>query len=421
MIKQLQTTLLFIVFFSIPIQLGKHFWPSFSFVSGIRVDYLSPTLYVSDLFIFLLFCSWLFEFFTSKTLRVRFIKILHKKIIFLILGAAFFLLQLFTVVSVPSYLYGVVKVFELLFFALFVSYRFKKSMIPFFAKGFLVIGLLEVFLAFAQFFSQHSINGIFYFIGERAYDVTSFGVAKFSVFNTVLVRPYGTFPHPNVLAFFLLFSATLTLFYFFELQKRTPHVIYALFAVLSLGILSTLSRTVMLCYFFLLIWFFARNMLSRAFFAFLTLLLFFSLLLRFDLTSLEKDIGYRAELIDVSYRVLSQHVFVGTGLNNYLYHQVVFQREISPVLLQPVHNVYFLILTQIGIIGFVLLGHFLFLTARRVYDAIIAKSVLSIYPQFVAMMLLFVALIGLFDHYFLTLQQGQLMLALLFGLSWSRS
>lgn len=38
----------------IPTQLGKHFWPDWSFVMGVRSDYLSPVLYLTDLFWILL-------------------------------------------------------------------------------------------------------------------------------------------------------------------------------------------------------------------------------------------------------------------------------------------------------------------------------------------------------------------------------
>src|SRR6266704_691714 len=43
----------------LPTQFGKHFWPSFSIIQGIRVDYLSPTLYFTDILIILLFLVWL--------------------------------------------------------------------------------------------------------------------------------------------------------------------------------------------------------------------------------------------------------------------------------------------------------------------------------------------------------------------------
>ena len=46
----LRKILLFGFLLLIPTQLGKLFWPDWSYVLGIRVDYLSPTLYLVDLF-----------------------------------------------------------------------------------------------------------------------------------------------------------------------------------------------------------------------------------------------------------------------------------------------------------------------------------------------------------------------------------
>ena len=40
---------LFLFLLLIPTQLGRHFWPEWSYILGIRVDYLSPTLYLLDL------------------------------------------------------------------------------------------------------------------------------------------------------------------------------------------------------------------------------------------------------------------------------------------------------------------------------------------------------------------------------------
>ena len=41
------TTVLWLLL--IPTQLGRHWWPEWSLVRGVRVDYLSPTLYLIDL------------------------------------------------------------------------------------------------------------------------------------------------------------------------------------------------------------------------------------------------------------------------------------------------------------------------------------------------------------------------------------
>src|SRR6266704_5882454 len=49
----------------LPTQFGKHFWPDFTIVSGIRIDYLSPITYVTDLLITLLFCVFLVQTFQN--------------------------------------------------------------------------------------------------------------------------------------------------------------------------------------------------------------------------------------------------------------------------------------------------------------------------------------------------------------------
>ena len=47
--KKAENFLLILFLLLIPTQLGKHFWPDWSSVLGIRIDYLSPTLYLVDI------------------------------------------------------------------------------------------------------------------------------------------------------------------------------------------------------------------------------------------------------------------------------------------------------------------------------------------------------------------------------------
>ena len=49
--------MIFLLILLLPSQLAYHFWPSWSLVYGIRVDYLSPTLYLTDLIILGLFLT----------------------------------------------------------------------------------------------------------------------------------------------------------------------------------------------------------------------------------------------------------------------------------------------------------------------------------------------------------------------------
>ena len=45
----------------LPVQLSKHFWPLWSYISGIRLDYLSPVVYLTDILLFLLLSFWFIE------------------------------------------------------------------------------------------------------------------------------------------------------------------------------------------------------------------------------------------------------------------------------------------------------------------------------------------------------------------------
>ena len=41
--------ILFLFVFLLPTQFGKHFFLPFSYISGVRIDYLAPTVYVTDI------------------------------------------------------------------------------------------------------------------------------------------------------------------------------------------------------------------------------------------------------------------------------------------------------------------------------------------------------------------------------------
>ncbi len=54
----------------LPVQLGRHFWPKWSYVMGLRIDYLSPTIYLTDILVFLILFLWLVESLGVKQLRI---------------------------------------------------------------------------------------------------------------------------------------------------------------------------------------------------------------------------------------------------------------------------------------------------------------------------------------------------------------
>ena len=51
-----------------------------------------------------------------------------------------------------------------------------------------------------EFIKQASLNGLFWWLGERTFTSSTPGIAKAVIDGRLLMRPYATFPHPNVLA-----------------------------------------------------------------------------------------------------------------------------------------------------------------------------------------------------------------------------
>jgi len=62
--------------------------------------------------------------------------------------------------------------------------------------------IFEAFLGLAQIIKGGSLNGIWWWLGERRFTYGGIGIAQFRVFDQAWIRAYGTFSHPNSLAGF---------------------------------------------------------------------------------------------------------------------------------------------------------------------------------------------------------------------------
>src|SRR3990167_1091437 len=56
--KKIENVFLFLALLFLPTQLGKHFWPDFSYIYSLKIDYLSPTLYFWDILVVGLLVVW---------------------------------------------------------------------------------------------------------------------------------------------------------------------------------------------------------------------------------------------------------------------------------------------------------------------------------------------------------------------------
>lgn len=401
-----------LIFFSllatIPIQLGKHFWPEFSFVQGIRVDYLAPTFYVTDIIFLLLFVISL------KRLSTQSFAFFKKPV--------FVFLSLGVIVSLPfSYspleaVYSALKLFEFLYIGIYVSRiefkKYREDIVFLFLLG----GLVEVVISFFQFYSQSSLGGVFYYLGERTFSVSTPGIATFRLGEHLILRSYGTFPHPNVLAFYLLMGFTFLLFSL-RLKNGRKTIIFSIcLAILLVGIILTFSRSIIICVMaIIMIWAikYARGMRKQTrvrigVVAALGICITISLLIQRLSGDILRDIVYRLELFLIGLKVFASHP-LGVGLNNFYYHEILFQKQITPTLLQPIHNIYALFIVHLGFFSFGIFGFLSIQFVRYWKGGVIGLLMVS------------ALLVGLIDHYLVTLQQGQLMFSLLLGLYFNKA
>jgi len=379
-------------------------------VNGIRVDYLSPTIFLTDLCVTGLFVLSARAFFKA-------ISLWH------VVGVGILAIGIFLSPSPFAGWYGLLKLVEFGFLGWFVATNTKKVI-----QGLeiaLPVGILiESVLGIWQFILQHSVGGLWYFLGERTFSGDTPGIANVSLNNVLVLRPYGTFPHPNVLAGFLLISL-LFLFVFLDQQTRVRKMLYMLcLGIGSIMLFLTLSRTAIFVACVFVLGSFARKFLKKKkqmlqvmFAIFFFLFIFFLLSPRLTGINITgESVVLREKLLSASWQMITGHPLLGVGLNNFL---VVLPSISSLLSLQPVHNIYVLVLSETGVVGFVLFTLILWNTIRHVRYPF--EHRLRENTRIFVLCSIFVFLfVGLLDHYFLTLQQGQLLTTLIFGLAWTR-
>lgn len=267
-----------------------------------------------------------------------------------------------------------------------------------------MLGLFfESTLTVVQFFNHGSLGGIFYFFGERTFNSQTPGIANATIAGSLILRPYATFSHPNVLAAYLLISITMLLF------SKSSKVKASLIVLGTIALFLTLSRAAIVAFiavspFYL----FERLKLKKVFvflaLAFLAILVLSPIRLRFENLNLtDESVATRISLSKVAIDMFLRKPILGAGLNDF------FENANSS---QPVHNIFLLSLSETGIVGFLFFLWFIIKTYKK---NISRKNLLAL------TLLSEILFLGFFDHYFLTLQQGQLLFALVLGLCWPRT
>lgn len=444
-IRKLSGILLFATALFLPTQLGKHFFFPFSYVNGVRIDYLAPTIYFIDiLLVFLVLLYW----------RNIAAFIFHKARFYTLCAVAILLIHVFLAQEPYMVLYAFWRISQI--FILYIIFSAKSLLTPISLSrsiastqrktiinsaqskekstldtvdlgpipviatiyGLLAGSIMQVVLSAAQFIQKSSLQGIFYYLGERFFTLSTPGISTASLNGIEILRPYGTFSHPNSMGgFYLLvyafcltciavkrnsknnssfkaipiqlllglgFLSSFLVFISFSKTAIGTYLLVTLVSVLYSPFKAEIKKSALRC---------IPCSVSQILIPVILGILFFQA--KGDVLSIDK----RLYLLQQSMIIFEQHAFFGVGLGNYLYKQAVFSQPYAEFFLQPVHNIFMLILVQGGIIAAgICIWIFNKLARRRN-----------------ALILIVIIVTGSLDHYWITLIQNMLLLGVVFG------
>jgi O-antigen ligase len=483
----LENTLYYFLILFLPTQLGRHHWPDFSYILGIRVDYLSPTIYFTDIMVGLLFMLWMInknsksEYRNPKQsqntknkkpqrferLRFKHLNLFRASNFVLLIFVFYLLVNIYLSGRIVGGLYSLLKILEMAFVAYYTAkFIISRSVLQ---KVITVLGIgvvAESVLAIVQYFNQGSIGSVLYYLGERTFNASTPGIANASLSGELVLRPYGTLPHPNVLAGYLLVGMTMVLFSlkstyrhceamkwlrqslskkslnkdcFATLAMTTALIIGTIALILSMSRVAIVLWVVVLAY-FLSPHLIRHSGLSRVSLikplsdsgvallprmtkvavlflvvGVISILAFSPLSSRFtNIKITDESIVQRSVLIESSIVMIKSHPLFGVGLGNFLPTLAQMQKPLMvSTYLQPVHNIFLLVAAETGLIGLGFFTWFLWKTFRRI------KNYESRSKELLYVLFFIILITGMGDHYWLTLQQGQLLFAFVIGLCYN--
>ena len=405
---RLEKYLNYLLVFLLPTQLAQHFWPSFAFVFGTRVDYLAPSIYLTDVLFLVIFLPWA----AGSYKKIFGFIWKYKYYIF-----PFFLLAILNTAfssSVSPTIYKWVKLSELIAFGFYVWARpeiFKSK--AFFTTLFYSLVFFSV-IGILQFVFAGTLGGPLYYLGERSFNISTPGIALVTIFGRIFMRTYSTFSHPNSLAGFLGGGGLILLSKYSRedfLKKILGIVIICLAFVLTFS-LSALVGVAACALTYILV---RKKLLNKkniiliptAIFLISLSLPFLSKIALQSKVNFPQNINQRLEMSLVAGKFISQKFFIGGGLNTFVINGAKSgYLGYYLWLLQPVHNTELLLFSEVGVFGVLLFYLLMVKSFRRAWSLNNVAFLLA---------LIFILTTGLFDHYWFTLQQNMLLFALILG------
>lgn len=402
------------IIFVTPLNLFFTLVESNAYVGGLFVDYLVPKVYISNILIVGLFGCWLLEkrryLFSGKAWQAIKAKMLSSR------SVTALVIPLFAVFTIRQFMaeQPVIAVWQLIsmmtVIGLFLFIRAQKKVLqtsPLVAGAFALTILFQSVIGLYQFFFQKSVAP-YYFFGETQLSSAT-GIAKLEIQGQLLIAPYGTTSHPNVLGGALVFYLLITLFFYLQQPQSLTKKLLFFLTVISgaVTLLLTFSISAWIALLVGVLTFLLPQVMKKIlgwgslvfFLATPVLLEFFAWLTQSSALSVTRRILLNAAALNM----WLSHLLVGVGLHNFTVHAEKYVTSNSEVVrfLQPTHHVGLLWLSETGVLGIMVI----ILTAALVFK--MRKR-----HQFLPILVVLAPLLPIasLDHYLLTAQAGWLLL-----------
>jgi len=409
-------------------------------------EWNSAYLYLTDILILLLLMLWLVRsrsflknIFLNKFLqpvvqlsvfRPPLLRLIGYSLVF------FFMVSFISIIRAPYpflALYQCFKLIEFILLFFYLIYNFNKFLtFKKFAQIIIASSLFQAFLAISQFVQQSDLGLHNFETGPLKTSIP--GVAEIISRSVIILRPYGTFPHPNLLAIFLFFAIICLYYLIFksasvgnQIKTINQTLILIVFAVLIFSLFLSFSRIVIfICsltsFLFFAMFFrkrfnhFNKELLIVLFFVYL--IIFISLWPELSSRFLfingflkDQSINLRVFYNQTAFSIIKSHPFLGIGYGNFV-AELSLTKNLPFWALQPVHNIYLLLASETGLLG--LMSFLLFISL--ILCVYLKKKNKSIENHIAIFLLGSFLFFGIFDHYFLTLQQGRLLFCFILSL-----
>ncbi len=246
------------------------------------------------------------------------------------------------------------------------------------------------------------------------------------------LRAYGSLSHPNILGGFLVIALLFLLYLAFLAKDRSQRIfVLVSLLVITPALFFSFSRSAWVALLVVLIglafWLNRHKqlLLNKTFYKIFLLLMLMVVILGWNLTDplvtrilgqepLEvSSINLRLTFTQQAWGLIQLHPWLGTGIGNYTLGVYQYINNSWPgYYYQPVHNIYLLIMAELGISGAVVFG----VVTLLLFNLLI-KQKPSLEKTVVFFSLLAVLVISLFDHYFWSFYSGIIIFWVIFGLN----